>query len=1116
MASQAIDVDKPDYTYKSPEALSFQRQGQFQVGEYTGSANISFPLHTIKYKDIELPINLSYNSSGVQVAAEASWVGLNWNLNVGGCINLIPCGGVDALHTRKESNATYKSVLNKRSETDYYLEYNTDPEDKEHILTSNTIYDGLDGLTESDMYLVTTPSGSFHFFINRETGKPEIIGADCKNKVEKYLNLEKTESWKVTDSNGYIYEFECPDRSASQGEESKPYTSAWFLTKITSPQGAVLSLNYTTSQDLTLAPKMSERTNIYMGVTTWNGTSNAVGDSYGYKQNRSFHKNSTVGKKYLKEIIVGNQVISFKLSNRNDLQGGRKLDSFCIIESGQTVKTVCFDYAYFESNTVGSDYLVKYYNQKESTSYSKLRLKLKSFYYKSASQEVSDLHSFEYKEDKGFPNKNSFAVDMWGYYNGRENKIDGDYTFCPEPRYCDVDQDTYDLIRTYKGANRFANPDYVDALSLKKITYPTKGYTEFTFESNTFMKQYQNPFASGRSDIAFTKTYQVQDVNYVNNSRNNYATGPTTKIDFTLDRDTKGTLKVVIDAGTLHLSNLDLVSNSTNVTLMYKAPNQPFIPLQKITISTNSDISKVSTFEKEIDVKLPAGDYMLWADLPSHIKQETGASVKGILVYDVITKSGNKIETMGGGLRVRSIKNYDSDGTLLEETRYEYTNEDGNSSGIHITPNRFYDHKLTFEYHVARNAYNEGCSAALPHVHYLHILDNPIGMTSFVSAINNNSVGYTRVVKRVKNGERVQISNYYNQPLNYTLSKMELYAKDGKTYSYKRNELCSQIQAKNGCLLTQDILDGKGNRVHSVKNNYTYSGTKYKVNFSVENEGASNVNVEPGFLPLLVNCYSFENYWTRLTSTTSTDYTNGIPTLEKTSTYEYDTKNLLVKMTEESTSNPAEKMRTRIDYTTYGLDDSSKKMMNDKNMLNTVVRERKLLWNGVTEVPVSTTRTYYDVINSKYYAPSSVAYSIGNNKLETRTKYSYDSNMNVRSIKIDGVETVYIWSYYGQYPIAKIEGLTYTEVETAIGASTLSSLLNKSKPTDSDLSAMRTAINNKGGYITTYTYKPLVGMLSETKPNGMKITYEYDGFGRLVCAKDHNGKTVATNSYNYK
>ena len=117
---------------------------------------------------------------------------------------------------------------------------------------------------------------------------------------------------------------------------------------------------------------------------------------------------------------------------------------------------------------------------------------------------------------------------------------------------------------------------------------------------------------------------------------------------------------------------------------------------------------------------------------------------------------------------------------------------------------------------------------------------------------------------------------------------------------------------------------------------------------------------------------------------------------------------------------------------------------------------------------------------------------------------------------MDGIETVYLWSYKGQYPVAKIEGLTYAQVKAVIGESTLSKLLDKANPSDNDLNSIRTQIKAKGGLITTYTYKPLVGITSETKPNGLKTTYEYDGFGRLTQVLDHNNKVVSTNSYNYK
>lgn len=54
------------------------------------------------------------------------------------------------------------------------------------------------------------------------------------------------------------------------------------------------------------------------------------------------------------------------------------------------------------------------------------------------------------------------------------------------------------------------------------------------------------------------------------------------------------------------------------------------------------------------------------------------------------------------------------------------------------------------------------------------------------------------------------------------------------------------------------------------------------------------------------------------------------------------------------------------------------------------------------------------------------------------------------------------------------------------------------------------------GQITTYTYKPLVGMTSMTDAKGMTIYYEYDSFGRIKLEKDHLNKVVKSYDYYYK
>ena len=191
-------------------------------------------------------------------------------------------------------------------------------------------------------------------------------------------------------------------------------------------------------------------------------------------------------------------------------------------------------------------------------------------------------------------------------------------------------------------------------------------------------------------------------------------------------------------------------------------------------------------------------------------------------------------------------------------------------------------------------------------------------------------------------------------------------------------------------------------------------------------------------------------------------------------------------------------------------------MVNNFHGLNYVVENKKIMVENGTENCISTQRTAYMGGVYSLSNPISTSTSIGNNTPETRATYTYDGGSNFRTITIDGKETVYLWSYKGQYPIAKIDGLTYAEVKAAIGESTINALFSKAQPTLTDISSIRNAINSARGYITTYFYKPLVGISSETLPNGNTIYYDYDAFGRLETIKDNNKKTVKSYEYKYK
>lgn len=75
-----------DFIPKSPEAAAFDKVTDIPVSMYSGRLNLSIPLYTLTSGDLSLPISLDYQGSAISVEQEATWVGLNWLLNVGGVI----------------------------------------------------------------------------------------------------------------------------------------------------------------------------------------------------------------------------------------------------------------------------------------------------------------------------------------------------------------------------------------------------------------------------------------------------------------------------------------------------------------------------------------------------------------------------------------------------------------------------------------------------------------------------------------------------------------------------------------------------------------------------------------------------------------------------------------------------------------------------------------------------------------------------------------------------------------------------------------------------------------------------------------------------------------------
>lgn len=170
-------------------------------------------------------------------------------------------------------------------------------------------------------------------------------------------------------------------------------------------------------------------------------------------------------------------------------------------------------------------------------------------------------------------------------------------------------------------------------------------------------------------------------------------------------------------------------------------------------------------------------------------------------------------------------------------------------------------------------------------------------------------------------------------------------------------------------------------------------------------------------------------------------------------------------------------------------------------------------------IKLATEKTVYQLDDSFVPAlilPSTVQTSQGLNNLEDKVVYhQYDNKGNPIEISQSGdIHTVFIWGYYQTQPIAKIENTTYAAVQSQVA-----NLQTKSN-TDTEpnlilaLNALRVSLPN--AQVTTYTYKPLVGISTITDPKGNKITYDYDENNRLKSIKDAQNNILSENQYNYR
>lgn len=506
---------------KTPDVASFMNYSFVPVNEYTGRPDITIPVYNIKFGDIEIPISLSYDGSGVKTSNIASRAGLNWNLNAGGMVIREIAGYDDTEVSTYYHGEEGKAIFTKFG---FLMEkFDFVPRWPNGSLVPYLIPTSTRDM-QPDRYYVSAP-GLITKFIHKRNGQPlELSKTGCKI-ISPYdlpypLNPQQNIFFKVTSANGLQYTFDQFETYFSLVElrgaySSHPVSSTPLpLTASLVDQPWPATLNYNDFVD--------RFNDFYNAVNRWRHsrfeqypvihlssiqnqntnqkiqffyTDNTLVDNY-RRVERDFKRDNATGsiigvgqtnyehdysiEKIINKIEFPGGVVNFYYEDqRADVRGGKILKRIEIRNStGELIKKVVLDQDYFQYGNC--------------TDPECLRLRLNKIkFFDNNNLEIPG-YQFAY-EDAQLPSRYSLSRDFTGYYNGEnvtdpQNHMPQVYskpnsylnTFLPFP----LPSQGYQLLTG--NASQTANLYYAKAGTLKKITYPTGGYTTFEYDLNSF------------------------------------------------------------------------------------------------------------------------------------------------------------------------------------------------------------------------------------------------------------------------------------------------------------------------------------------------------------------------------------------------------------------------------------------------------------------------------------------------------------------------------------------------------------------------------------------------------------------------------------------------------
>lgn len=460
------------------------------------------------------------------------------------------------------------------------------------------------------------------------------------------------------------------------------------------------------------------------------------------------------------------------------------------------------------------------------------------------------------------------------------------------------------------------------------------------------------------------------------------------------------------------------------------------------------------------NITLPAGTYIFGAtSVADNVYCEWNYSYQ-----DYVMTPGQ--EKTGGGLRVKKIEG---------ERTVTYTYEDGV-----MTVPPVYSYLLT---KTGVNSANETATAT-------YLMQTSEASMPLTSLKGGNIFGYGTITEKFQDGTE-SIHTFHNE------------AEETPDYPF----LPTTIDYFNGLPESVITHDAAGNRVKEEE--YVYSSSspgKIVYGFVFRNYEETHP-------------YHYSIQWPYLSFKRVTETNAGT---DRVTTWNY-TRNSHMQPAMEVMDDGMDTYTVRYKYTT-DMTGEPYTTMSAKYMVGVPVESLSLKDGSV----VAGKKTTYTATGSmvlpfsESLLKTSEPLTLENysDSLEVRLQYSnYNAYGQPMQSAVDGENRVYLWSYNGLYPVAEIRNATYSQVSGALGSGFITTLLGKSVPTDSDITAIRALQTSLDDVeVTTYRYQPLVGVTEMTDCRGVTTGFTYDSAGRLADTwrkADGVTETLSTYEYNY-